>query len=405
MRNGRAVGSTAHAAEQNSAGQRIKILIARFVGLGFVAYLVISAYGFAEGARILAPWWTPLAVVLVFAPGIALFIVSFAAPNRIPIAAAAAAIGIPSASALWFAAWTGGQLDGAARGTWMSALAGLAGVCAALVWRPVVAILVQFVSTSTAAAVDQFGLFGPDASLRHIAYAAVWAFGFTALLAAAVVAAVRTGAILDATKDNLESDVAESAAAKAREHERVRFDALIHDRVLSTLLATTRPSADGRLADEARSALVELDRVADHPDRTESTTAARFAGLLATTLADVDVDGTAVVSVAVDEHATLFPTTVTSAIIGAAAEALRNSIQHAGSHAARTVVVELRPDGVHVVVNDTGVGFDAAAVGPGHFGIEVSIVRRMAELDGGRSVIESSRDRGTSVTLEWSGQQ
>nr|WP_296777165.1 ATP-binding protein [Rhodococcus sp. (in: high G+C Gram-positive bacteria)] len=404
MRNGRAVASTARAAVPNSAGQRIKILIARFLGLGFVAYLFISASGFAEGARILAPWWTPLAVVLVFGPGIALFIVSFAAPDRIPIAAAAAAIGIPAASALWFPAWTGDYLDGAARGTWMSALAGLAGVCAALVWRPMVAILVQFVSTSTAAAVDQFGLFGPDASLRHIAYAAVWAFGFTALLAAAVVAAVRTGAILDATKDNLDCAVADAAAAKAREHERVRFDALIHDRVLTTLLATARPGADGRLADEARSALVELDRVADHPDRTESTTAARFADRLSATLAEVDVDGTVVVSISVDDNATLFPTPVTSAIVGAAAEALRNSIRHAGSRAERSVAVELRPDAVHVIVTDTGDGFDAAAVGPGHFGIEVSIVRRMAELDGGRSVIESSRERGTSVALDWSAQ-
>ncbi|MDJ0393608.1 ATP-binding protein [Rhodococcus sp. G-MC3] len=417
---GRAVGNSAHTGDTphpespqadppdpesplpDSPGQRIRLLIARFLGLGFVAYFVVSISGFAEGAQLLESWWTPVAVFLVFAPGVALFVVTFAAPTRIAVAAAAAAIGIPLASALWFFAWNGGQLDGAARGTWLSALAGLAGLCAALVWRPLVAILIQLVATSSAAAVDQYGLFGPDASVLDIIYAAVWAFGFTTLLAVAVIMALRTGAILDATTSNHEYAAADAAASQAREQERVRFDSLIHDRVLATLLATARPDTGGRFSSDAKFVLAELDRAAEHPERSGTVSANLFAEQLAALVHRTNDPDNVVVFIDIDIAASEYPIAVASAIVGAAGEALRNSLRHANPEAERSLMIDLRPDAVRVLVTDTGGGFDTEAVGSGHLGIEVSIVRRMAELDGGSSKIDSGKGAGTKVLLEWS---
>ncbi len=384
--------------DETRPGDRIRVLIARLLGVGFIAYLLVSLSGIAEGAQILAWWWTPLAVALVFVPGIGLFVATLAAPSCIPMAAIASAAGIPLAAALWLVAWDGDTLDGAVRGTWLSALGGLAGLCAALVWRPLVTLTVQFVAAISVATIDQLGMFGRDASLADLFYAGVWAFGFTALLAGAVIMALRTGTVLDANRQLLERSAAETAAAQAREHERSRFDALIHDRVLTTLLATTHPDHDGRLAGEALTTIAELDLAAQDSERGGDILAPRLVEQLSTIVDDLGET----VSVTVEEAASAYPAAVASAVGGAMAEALRNSIQHAGPRHGRRVALDLYRDSVRVIVSDTGRGFDSAAVGPGRLGIDVSIVRRMTTLDGGRSEIDSRPGAGTTIVLEWS---
>lgn len=385
--------------EDATPGARIRILIARLLGVGFIAYLLVSVPGVVEGARILAGWWTPIALVLVFGPGLSLLVATFVAPNRIPVCAALAAVGILLATILWLPAWDGAVIDDAVRGTWLSAFAGLAGLCAALVWRPPITLTIQFCASWAAALIDQLGLFGAAASPSDVVYAGTWAFGFAALLCAAVIMALRTGAVLDATRDSLERTAAEAAAAQARGHERSRFDALIHDRVLTTLLATSRPDTDRRLADDARAALLELDFAAMDSGRGERISATLFAQQLTAVVVDTADD--AAVTIGMDDRAATYPAVVTAALGGATAEALRNSIQHAGPGAQRCVVVELRWSVARVVVSDTGIGFDTRAVAPERLGIDVSIVARMAKLGGGRSEVVSDPGTGTTVVLEW----
>lgn len=386
--------------EESGPGDRIRVLIARFLGVGFFAYLLVCAPGIAVGARILAWWWTPLALLLVFVPGIGLFFVTLVAPSLIPTTATLAALGIPLAAALWLVAWNGGTVVGIVRGSWLSAFAGLSGLCAALVWRPLVTLTIQFVAATSVATIDQLGMFGRQASVADIFYAAVWAFGITALFAGAIIMALRTGSILDASKELLERSAADAAAAQARERERSRFDGLIHDRVLTTLLATNRPDIDGRLAGDAKSAIDELDLAVQGSDRDGRVSTVRLARDLSAIVAEAGDDVT--LSATVDDTAPDYPAAVAFALGGATAEALRNSVQHAGPDLAQAVVVELRRDTARVIVTDTGCGFDTAAVGPGRLGIQVSIVRRMASLEGGRSTVDSRVGVGTSVVLEWS---
>ena len=376
-------------------------MIARFVGAGFIAFLLVSVSEIADGARILAWWWTPIAVVSVFVPGIALFVVTVVAPSWITAVATCAAAGIPLAAALWLVAWNGEVLVGAVRGSWLSAFAGLAGLCAALVWRPPVTLAIQFVATTSVAVIDQLGMFGREASLSAIGYAAIWAFGITALLAGAVIMALRTGEVLDATTELVERAAVDTAAARAREHERAWFDALIHDRVLTTLLATSRPGTEGRLSADARRALGELDLAARDIDQDVRVAAAQLVDTLSAIVDETRGDHANSISSSIDEMP-VYPMAVESALGGAMAEALRNSVQHAGAHAERAVVVDLRQNSARVTVTDTGCGFDTASVGTGRLGIEISIVRRMAALEGGTSEIDSRLGEGTAITLEWS---
>ncbi len=78
-------------------------------------------------------------------------------------------------------------------------------------------------------------------------------------------------------------------------------------------------------------------------------------------------------------------------------EALTNARKHGEAHHVG-VTVGRENGGARVVVADDGHGFDAAAVGEGHYGLAI-MRERMAQV-GGRLVIESRPGAGTRVVLD-----
>jgi signal transduction histidine kinase/ligand-binding sensor domain-containing protein len=92
------------------------------------------------------------------------------------------------------------------------------------------------------------------------------------------------------------------------------------------------------------------------------------------------------------------PDDVKIAIYRIAQESLNNIVKYAKAH---QVTVDLRqqPMGVRLTVADDGVGFDQAAVGPGHFGQK--IMRERAESIGARLSVQSTPGDGTVVTVIW----
>ena len=64
-----------------------------------------------------------------------------------------------------------------------------------------------------------------------------------------------------------------------------------------------------------------------------------------------------------------------------------------------TVDLRQQPMGVRLTVTDDGVGFDQAAVGPGHFGQK--IMRERAEAIAARLSVQSEPGEGTVVTVIW----
>ena len=199
------------------------------------------------------------------------------------------------------------------------------------------------------------------------------------------------------------------AEARAREQERVRASAteearrqeelgrLIHDEVLSVLTAamafTGPPPAELRA--EATHALLLL-----RAPRSEEPDVLSCGQALARITARLRLIDPAC-PLHTQTHAGTVPTVVVDAVSQAAAEALRNSVRHAGTQCPRAVEVLVRPEQIRVVVSDEGPGFEPDAVSAERLGVRSSIFGRLAGLDGGQAEINSGPDGGTEVILTW----
>jgi signal transduction histidine kinase len=182
-------------------------------------------------------------------------------------------------------------------------------------------------------------------------------------------------------------------AGRAREEERQRFAAHLHDSVLQTLALVQRqahdPAAVARLARRQEHALRAW--MAGESELVSETLGAAIREVVA------DVE---------DEHGVTIECTAIGdrpldrageALAGAAREALRNAARHAAG-APVLVFCELSPEGAAVFVRDQGPGFDPEAVAPERRGIRDAIVGRMAAA-GGTAGVESAPGQGTEVTL------
>jgi len=209
-----------------------------------------------------------------------------------------------------------------------------------------------------------------------------------------------------------EVDVAQAAAlerysAVAREHasetERVQVDALVHDSVLTTLLAAASARTQEAMDVAARmaaNALGHLDTSSD-PGLTDATVLGvdRLSDRIIATARAFSSPFDVTVSQISDAP---IPAAVADAIHSAAAQAMVNSMQHGGPGQLdrRVTVTGLRSGGVEVVVSDDGVGFAPATVAPERLGLRVSIHERVEQVGGDARVL-SSPGEGTTVVLRW----
>ncbi|WP_027479121.1 sensor histidine kinase [Gryllotalpicola ginsengisoli] len=215
--------------------------------------------------------------------------------------------------------------------------------------------------------------------------------------------ASRVDAAQRAALDNYEHGLREHLG----EAERVEVDALVHDSVLTTLLAAAgarTPEAKQLAARMAADALGHLSSAAPVADASaEATTDGaalvaslhRSAGSLPHP-AEVRTDGPPPPAV---------PSPVAEALHAASLQALLNSSQHAGgAEVHRRVTVTGLPDtdppGVRIVIADDGAGFDLADVAPRRLGLATSIIHRM-EVAGGAAHVASTKGAGTVITLTW----
>jgi len=101
----------------------------------------------------------------------------------------------------------------------------------------------------------------------------------------------------------------------------------------------------------------------------------------------------------------VIPSDIGDALTEALAEAIRNSIKHAGwsdgRPVRRTAFATFDATGVEILVNDDGKGFVAHRIGLDRLGIRVSILKRVNSQPGGRATVTSSRGAGTTVSLTW----
>ncbi|MGC3995339.1 MAG: hypothetical protein QM779_14690 [Propionicimonas sp.] len=297
----------------------------------------------------------------------------------------------PVGWALSAIAWTvlgPSQVPGASLMPWTWDLAPLAIAIAALRWSlvPAVAIGIAPILVVLAVAVSG-GVLTPG-------LASMIALGLGNSIFAVLVVAARSHLLQTWHAARRLADEERAALLEqAWRAERDRLTALIHDQVLGTLSAVGRGGVGH--ADLVAAAENSLELLADHLTVTDESLVIRD-DLRAVALAN-RFDFT----LAAPAAEVRYPGEVGEAVIAATAQAARNSVEHAGTAAARTMRVDLAPASVVVEVVDDGVGFDPDAVPETRLGLQTSVLGRMRALDGGDAVVGSAPGEGTTVRISW----
>ncbi|HEY9311942.1 sensor histidine kinase [Williamsia sp.] len=378
---------------------RLTRMFARFISVGYLAYLAILLPSINMLAPRMDSWWTPVTVALVFGSGLLPGALSFRSdptPMRVTSGVAAALFLVAAAS--WPLAWNGPDI-GDDDGVWLAFFPGVASIAAVIVW-PTVYVFGHLVIGCVAVQVINFVARG-ETDVGLLAPEIMFAIMFCTLFVGGGVMAMRTGRLLDSTTETTYAAAAVAAAGHARTVERERFDALIHDSVLSTFLIASRGQPKEVVGAMATTALAELDNIRAEavPDQQFSATEA----INHLRAASVEADDTAMFRVLQErDHKTAdIPADVIRTMGSALSEALRNSRLHAGPNTTRTVDANLTETGLGVVVADDGAGFDPASVAPHRLGIAVSIVGRLSNLPGGSAHVDTRPGSGTRVYLGW----
>jgi hypothetical protein len=207
--------------------------------------------------------------------------------------------------------------------------------------------------------------------------------------------------------DDAQSAALDRYAAAVREQamevERVQVDAIVHDSVLTTLLAAARAEtpAEHRLAGTmATHAIQQLEGAALPTSESEvDPTLAGVAGRIARAAEQlsepitIDLQHVGDHSLSAAQAETLFAASI---------QALVNSLQHAGAAGVRRWLRITSPSSgaVEIEVGDDGRGFVFDDVPAERLGVRRSIIERVANAGGTASVV-SSLGRGTVVRLVW----
>jgi signal transduction histidine kinase len=215
--------------------------------------------------------------------------------------------------------------------------------------------------------------------------------GFGALLGLmAIVVAV--GVLVAPRMVSLWTSLLAERAGRVREEQRAEIAAHLHDSVLQTLaLIQTRAGASSEVARIARAQERELRDwlfAEDQPARADLPTELREMA------SAIELDYAARIDVVAAGTAT---TLTSTAVVGAAREAMLNAARHAGGEV--SVYIETGASSIDVFIRDRGPGIDMAKLPDDRLGIRESIVGRMARAGGTATVKAGVGGAGTEVHL------
>ena len=212
---------------------------------------------------------------------------------------------------------------------------------------------------------------------------------------------VRRGA---KTADEENSKAIASAIEQARvdavERERQRLDALIHDRVLNTLLLAAKAGnsqEQENVAELAEQAIESLRKAAEEPQPTPSVTplglfrALRKAALKLHPEIEVQTLG---------GGSDPLPAEKAQAITEATLQAIDNAARHSKASKVELVFESPNPGEIKILVRDNGAGFRLDRIPKDRIGVRISILGRMRAI-GGEAKIETSPQGGTAILLRW----
>ncbi|MDP5026494.1 MAG: hypothetical protein NWP32_05925 [Aquiluna sp.] len=243
--------------------------------------------------------------------------------------------------------------------------------------------------------------FGGDAHLVSGVQDAVYLFLFGGSVIG-MINLVRWGAI---RADQANSFAIESAIEQARidavERERQRLDALIHDRVLNTLLLSGKAetSAERKSAAKlAENAILSLQEALVEPRSTPSVTplglfrALRKAALQLLPVIEVRTMGGGSEEISAEKA---------QAITQATLQVIDNAARHSNATSYELLMDSPVTGAIEIVVRDNGSGFRLDKLPKDRIGLRTSVIARM-EAIGGYAKISSSGEAGTEIKLGWS---
>jgi len=192
----------------------------------------------------------------------------------------------------------------------------------------------------------------------------------------------------------------EQARIDAVERERQRIDALIHDKVLNTLLL----SAKAKSAEEQQSVVrlskeaIESLRSADlEPEpRPEIQPLGLFRALRRAALQMIPSIEVEIVSAG----SAPIPSDVADAMTEALVQALDNVARHSKASKVQLTLDSPTAESLSIELRDNGVGFRLERIPKDRIGVRVSIVKRI-EAVGATARIDSEPGSGTLVRLGW----
>ena len=212
-----------------------------------------------------------------------------------------------------------------------------------------------------------------------------------------------------AAVDTAQTNALQTYAAAVRQHatevERVQVDSIVHDSVLAALLsaaAAGTPKGAELASTMAKEAITRLNEAGSIPAGDDSLVP--FSELKNKIRALAARFDEPIEFIDCDAENLSLPTYASDALYAASAQAISNSIQHAGAPGA-TVPRSVRMNanllgGCTIEIADSGVGFDPELVPSERLGLRISIRERVATA-GGAVQVRSAPGRGTSILIEW----
>lgn len=355
--------------------------------------------------RPVPPAWTLITVIVAFGMLPVLAVVSLiAGPRLVRAVAGAAALGYLAGMALVMPYYY--EIAEAPGLIWAHRLIVIGVLAVGVAWRPRLAVAYMVVTTATPG-IALYVMYD-DTTIPAVVDNFARQAGLCLLFLWCVVHARAAGARVDRESAIAGERAAVVAGTAGRERERNRFAVLIHDAVMSTLLDASRSrDSSAVLRDQARRALDRLDATRFSHTDTGLLDAKSAVGFLRVAVHEVNSDVQFTVPRVGHEHELLMPLSAVVPLAAALAEAVRNSLRHAGVAGRpvhREVTATVGAGGLLVVFRDDGAGFDRSAVPADRLGISVSIMGRMRQLSGGAGFVESEPGQGTTVTLMWANE-
>ncbi|QHN19685.1 ATP-binding protein [Gordonia amarae] len=378
----------------DAAETRIERLFGIVVGSSYLVYLIILSPSIVSNTDLVGRWWTVPAVAVVFGPPLMLLGAAIGRHRRVArLAATATAYGYLVAGITWLLAW---NHESSPVTLWYSMVPAFAALAAAIV-MPARATIGYLCAAVVLACTTEY-LARPDDKAGVLPLSVAFTLSFTLLFVAAGVMTLRTARLLDETRTGTYAAAAQTAATLARQAHRSKIDALLHDWVISTLLAAGR---QGNVESVRQQALITLDKLDAQPlPATMVPVRAALTQLRAGALA-VDLSPRVETLTRPEAAGLAIPAEVVDVLDAAVSEAVRNSVLHAGPDVTRQVTLRADARSLTVDVLDDGCGFDPAAVPPHRLGVAVSVLRRVRALDGGAAQVVSVPGAGTAVHLSW----